>query len=92
MYAKFFTLAPAGQDYFKQSTTRLHFIADRIVAMTLEIYKDPKKMVEDMAALGLRHFGYGILTELFGPFVIACVHVVRGLANDDVAEEAFVGL
>jgi hypothetical protein len=35
VYAKFFTLAPTGQDYFKQSTTRLHFIADRIVAMTI---------------------------------------------------------
>ena len=27
VYAKFFVIAPAGQDYFKQSTTRLHFIA-----------------------------------------------------------------
>merc|ERR1712190_440978 len=89
VYAKFFALAPAGQDYFKQSTTRLHFIADRIVAMTLEIYKDPKKMVEDISALGLRHVGYGIPTELFGSFVTACVQVVRSLTNDDMAEEAF---
>jgi len=89
VYAKFFTLAPAGQDFFKQSTTRLHFIADRIVAMTLEIYKDPKKMVEDISALGLRHVGYGIPTDLFGPFVTACVQVVRSLTDDDLAEEAF---
>ncbi|CAK0847963.1 unnamed protein product [Prorocentrum cordatum] len=89
VYSKFFALAPAGQDYFKQSTTRLHFIADRIVSMTLEIYKDPKKMVEDISALGLRHVGYGIPTELFGPFVTACVQVVRGLTEDDQAEEAF---
>jgi len=89
VYANFFTLAPAGQDYFKQSTTRLHFIADRIVAMTLEIYKDPKKMVEDISALGLRHVGYGIPTDLFGPFVTACVQVVRQLSDDDLAEEAF---
>merc|ERR1719436_1973573 len=89
VYAKFFALAPAGQDYFKQSTTRLHFIADRIVEMTLDIYKDPKKMVEDISALGLRHVGYGIPTELFGPFVTGCVQVVRGLTDDDGAEEAF---
>ncbi|CAK0792946.1 unnamed protein product [Prorocentrum cordatum] len=89
VYSKFFALAPAGQDYFKQSTTRLHFIADRIVSMTLEIYKDPKKMVEDISALGLRHVGYGIPTELFGPFVTACVQVIRGLTEDDNAEEAF---
>merc|ERR1719414_1295585 len=89
VYAKFFALAPAGQDFFKQSTTRLHFIADRIVAMTLEVYKDPKKMVEDISALGLRHVGYGIPTDLFGPFVTACVQVVRTLSNDAAAEEAF---
>merc|ERR1719464_1862400 len=89
VYSKFFALAPAGQDYFKQSTTRLHFIADRIVAMTLEVYKDPKKMVEDISALGLRHVGYGIPTDLFGPFVTACVQVVRSLTDDDLAEESF---
>merc|ERR1719436_929050 len=89
VYAKFFALAPAGQDYFKQSTTRLHFIADRVVQMTLDIYKDPKKMVEDISALGLRHVGYGIPTDLFGAFVTACVQVVRSLTNDDLAEEAF---
>merc|ERR1719210_142236 len=89
IYAKFFALAPAGQDYFKQSTTRLHFIADKVVAMTLEIYKDPKKMVEEISAHGLRHVGYGIPTELFGSFVTACVQVVRTLTNDDQAEEAF---
>merc|ERR1719412_619247 len=89
VYAKFFALSPAGQDYFKQSTTRLHFIADRVVAMSLEIYKDPKKMVEDISALGLRHVGDGIPTDLFGAFVTACVQVVRSLTNDDLAEEAF---
>merc|ERR1719333_332189 len=89
VYSKFFSLAPAGQDYFKQSTTRLHFIADKLVTMTLDIYKDPKRMVEDISALGLRHVGYGIPTDLFGPFVTACVQVVRMLTDDDQAEDAF---
>merc|ERR1719277_953946 len=89
VYQKFFALAPAGQDYFKQSTTRLHFIADKLVAMTLDMYKEPKRMVEDISALGLRHVGYGIPTELFGPFVSGCVQVVRVLTDDDVAEDAF---
>eukprot|EP00445_Apocalathium_hangoei_P063872 CAMPEP_0204120780 /NCGR_PEP_ID=MMETSP0361-20130328/7839_1 /ASSEMBLY_ACC=CAM_ASM_000343 /TAXON_ID=268821 /ORGANISM="Scrippsiella Hangoei, Strain SHTV-5" /LENGTH=580 /DNA_ID=CAMNT_0051072017 /DNA_START=40 /DNA_END=1779 /DNA_ORIENTATION=+ len=89
VYAKFFAIAPAGQDYFKQSTTRLHFIADRLVIMTMDIYKDPKRMVEDISALGLRHVGYGIPTDLFGPFVTACVQVIRMLTDNDAAEEAF---
>jgi len=89
VYAQFFALAPAGQDFFKQSTTRLHFIADKLVSMTLEMYKEPKKMVEDISALGLRHVGYGIPTDLFGPFVTACVKVIRMLTDDDAAEESF---
>jgi len=89
VYTKFFAIAPAGQDYFKQSTTRLYFIADKLVQMTLDMYKEPKRMVEDISALGLRHVGYGIPTDLFGPFVTACVQVVRMLSDDDAAEEAF---
>merc|ERR1719413_841 len=89
VYAKFFALAPAGQDYFKQSTTRLHFIADKVVVMTLDMYKEPVRMVEDISALGLRHVGYGIPTDLFGSFVSGCVEVVRSLTDDDTAEEAF---
>merc|ERR1719343_1077549 len=89
VYQKFFALAPAGQDYFKQSTTRLHFIADRLVVMTIDMFKEPKRMVEDISALGLRHVGYGIPTDLFGPFVTACVQVIRMLTDDDAAEEAF---
>jgi len=89
VYKRFFALAPAGQDYFKQSTTRLYWIADKIVEMTLEIYRDPKKMVEDISALGLRHVGYAIPTEFFAPFVSGAVEVVRSMTTDDNAEDAF---
>lgn len=29
--ARFFAVAPAGQDHFKQSTTRLYWIADKVI-------------------------------------------------------------
>jgi len=89
VYKRFFALAPAGQDYFKQSTTRLYWIADKIVEMTIEIYRDPKKMVEDISALGLRHVGYAIPTEFFAPFVSGAVEVVRTMTTDEQAEDAF---
>merc|ERR1719450_1157390 len=89
VYAKFFAIAPAGQDYFKQSTTRLHFIADKVCVTTFDMYKEPKRMVEEISALGLRHVGYGIPTDLFGAFVTGCVQVVRILTDDDQAEDAF---
>eukprot|EP00931_Biecheleriopsis_adriatica_P123585 TRINITY_DN9863_c1_g2_i1.p1 TRINITY_DN9863_c1_g2~~TRINITY_DN9863_c1_g2_i1.p1 ORF type:complete len:1199 (+),score=285.59 TRINITY_DN9863_c1_g2_i1:71-3667(+) len=89
VYSKFFVLAPAGQDYFKQSTTRLYFIADKILEMTLDMYKEPRRMVDDISALGLRHVGYGIPTEFFSPFVTGCIQVVRELTSDEKLCDAF---
>ncbi|CAL1147647.1 unnamed protein product [Cladocopium goreaui] len=89
IYQRFFQVAPAGQDHFKQSTTRLYFIADKIIEMTMEMYREPRAMVQDISALGLRHVGYAIPTELFAPFVSSAVETVREQTTDDVAESAF---
>merc|ERR1719181_1036878 len=89
VFKRFFALAPAGQDYFKQSTTRQYWIVDKILEMTLEMYREPKKMVEDLSALGLRHVGYSIPTEFFAPFVSGAVEVVREITADEEAEGAF---
>ncbi|CAE8694901.1 unnamed protein product [Polarella glacialis] len=88
-FAKFFELAPAGQDYFKQSTSRLYFIADRVLDMSLDLYKQPKDMVDDISALGLRHVGYGIPTELFDPFATGCIQVLHELTSDSELADAF---
>jgi len=89
IYNTFFTQAPAGQDFFKQSNTYLHFIADKIMNMTVELYQNPIKMVDDISALGLRHVGYAIPTEMFGPFVSACVEVLMTRTSDEVLIESF---
>ncbi|CAE8629502.1 unnamed protein product, partial [Polarella glacialis] len=89
VYKRFFANAPTGQDYFKQSTTRLFFIAGQVFEMTLEMYRDPRKMVEDISALGLRHVGYGIPTEFFAPYVSGAVDVVRSMTTDEDAEDGF---
>ncbi|CAK9108879.1 unnamed protein product [Durusdinium trenchii] len=89
IYKKFFELAPSGQDYFKQSLARLDYIADQILVMSLEMYKDPRGMVRRISALGLRHVGYAIPTDLFPPFVTAAIDVVRSMTTVDQAESAF---
>ena len=48
VYNRFFTSTPLGQDYFKQSNTCLYLIADRIIDMTVDIYRNPVKMVDDI--------------------------------------------
>ena len=121
-------VAPSGQEYFKQSNTRLHFIASRAMDMTGELFNDPweilesryrsffipfannfwdtvatwcciqwtksadhrLRMTELISALGLRHVGYGIPTELVGPFANCFVEVLRENApGEDAALEGF---
>jgi len=89
IYARFFSSTPAGQDFFKQSNTYLHMIADKVLDMSLVFYKEPIKMVDDISALGLRHVGYAIPTEHFPPFVSACIDVLINLKVDKVAIDAF---
>jgi len=89
LYRRFFALAPGGQDYFKQSTTRLYWLVDKVLEMTIELYRDPKMMANEISAVGLRHVGYGIPTELFGPYVSGFVEVVRSMTDDTEIQEAF---
>jgi len=89
LYKRFFQNAPAGQDYFKQSTTRLYFLADRVVEITADMFKHPRKMVQEISGLGLRHVGYGIPTEMFGPYVSAAVNTVAAMSPDENALAGF---
>lgn len=89
IYDRFFELAPTGQDYFKQSSTRLHYIAGRVMEMTVDLYKEPWRMVEVISAVGLRHVGYGVPTELFGPFLTSHIEVMQSITNDTAALEAY---
>eukprot|EP00927_Polykrikos_kofoidii_P027463 TRINITY_DN2414_c0_g1_i1.p1 TRINITY_DN2414_c0_g1~~TRINITY_DN2414_c0_g1_i1.p1 ORF type:complete len:1121 (+),score=186.47 TRINITY_DN2414_c0_g1_i1:47-3409(+) len=89
IFLLFFSLAPAGQDYFKQSNTYLHLVATKVLAMVLDIFRDPVAMVDDISALGLRHVGYAIPTEFMPPFASACVEVVQGLTRDDACIDGF---
>lgn len=89
LYKRFFALAPSGQDFFKQSSTRLYFLADRVVEMTVEMFREPRKMVQEISGLGLRHVGWGIPPELFGPYTSGAVESVRSMTTDDNTQSAF---
>ena len=46
VYANFFAIAPAGQDYFKQSNKYLHLIATKALVMTIDMHKDPASVID----------------------------------------------
>lgn len=85
----FFMRCPSGQDFFKQSTSRLYFILDKNYEMTIEMFENPGKVVQDLSALGLRHVGYGVPVELFPPFVVSAVEAVAEVTDDETVRTAF---
>ncbi len=54
VYSRFFALAPTGQDYFKQSNTYLHVIADKALSMTVDVLREPVRLVDEISGCGLR--------------------------------------
>ena len=85
-----FKLRLSGQEYFKQSASRLAMIANRVLEMSLDLFKYPYRMVDEISALGLRHVGYNVPIEYFGPFVSACIETLQGkLAVAEGIAESF---
>ncbi|CAE7525772.1 unnamed protein product [Symbiodinium natans] len=89
VFDRFFELAPGGEEHFKQSATRLNFIADKAIDLTLQLYKDPINTVDAISALGLRHVGYGVTADFFDPFVEGWTQVFQELTGDDDVADAF---
>lgn len=79
----------AAQNAFSQGCSRLYYLADRVVEITTEMFKQPRKMVQEISGLGLRHVGFGIPTEMFGPYVSAAVDTVAQIATDENALAGF---
>jgi len=89
MFTRFFAAAPQGQEHLKQSDMRLHFISEQVNRMTLSLFDDPWKIVDDISALGLRHVGYGVPSDLLGPFVTAAISVMAEVTQDPEAMNAY---
>lgn len=55
----------------------------QVLQSSYDMYHKPKNdMVDYLSALGLRHVGYGVPIELFGPFTDSCVQVMKlGVVN-----------
>eukprot|EP00438_Fugacium_kawagutii_P020006 Skav203477 [mRNA] locus=scaffold921:163503:175914:+ [translate_table: standard] len=72
------------------SQSRLRYIADRVLQSSYDLFHKNKdesgrtleETLDELSALGLRHVGYGIPIELFGPFVEVCVTVMHPLIQE----------
>ena len=80
VFERFFELAPDAENFMKQSSTRMYYIADKVMEMTIDIYDNPQKLVDDISGLGLRHVGYGVPSEYFPPMVQAYCEAIDNLS------------
>ena len=55
----------------------------------MEIFADPRQMVVNISALGLRHVAYDVPVELFSPLVSAGVEVVRQMTSEDSSRNSY---
>eukprot|EP00435_Cladocopium_sp_Y103_P046623 s2202_g13.t1 len=89
VHLKFFEIAPAGQEFFKESKTRMYHIAERMLELTVAMHREPKETVDHLSSLGLRHVGMSIPVEFFPPFVQAAVEAVQEVTSDEMVVNAF---
>ena len=89
VHQSFFELAPAGQDYFKQSNTRLYFISQMVIDLSLRLYEEPEESIRQISELGLKHVGLSIPTEFFPPFVTAATMAFSKVSTSEAITEAF---
>eukprot|EP00435_Cladocopium_sp_Y103_P073414 s85_g43.t1 len=83
IFTDFFSKCATSQEWFKQSQTRLRYIADRVIRSSYDMFHTSKQeMMDDLSGLGLRHVGYGVPIELFAPFTDSCVIVMKRLISD----------
>jgi len=88
IYTDFFSKCATSQEWFKQSQTRLHYIADRVLQSAYDMFHLPKEeTMDELSALGLRHVGYGVPIELFAPFTDSCVVVMKRLIESIAKDE-----
>ena len=57
IFENFFETTPRARDYLKVSTTRLFFVVDRILMLTIHIHEEPAEYVQEISAVGLKHVG-----------------------------------
>eukprot|EP00927_Polykrikos_kofoidii_P058435 TRINITY_DN5294_c1_g1_i1.p1 TRINITY_DN5294_c1_g1~~TRINITY_DN5294_c1_g1_i1.p1 ORF type:complete len:1098 (-),score=168.07 TRINITY_DN5294_c1_g1_i1:130-3180(-) len=84
IFVRFFKVAPAGQNFFKQSTTYLNLVATKVIGMIADVFTRPNWLVDELSAVGLRHVGYGVPVEFMPPFASVYVEVLQGVTTDQV--------
>jgi hypothetical protein len=84
-FNRLFAAQPRSENHFNTSNARLSTLASRALGMTMELYRDPARMVNESRSLGLRHTMFNISTSYFEPFVTALVEELKTWTTDIVA-------
>jgi len=83
-FVRLFKDHPRAENYFKQSNARLAFIVQKALEMSVQIFQDPVRMVDEITSLGLRHIMFQASTKFFQPFVTSVMSEVQLVCKDEL--------
>mmetsp|Transcript_96384 Transcript_96384/g.171323 ORF Transcript_96384/g.171323 Transcript_96384/m.171323 type:complete len:571 (+) Transcript_96384:19-1731(+) len=86
-FVRLFQEHPRAENYFKQSNARLAFIVEKGLEMSVKIFQDPVRMVDEVTSLGLRHIMFQASAKFFQPFVTAVMAEVQVACRDELGIE-----
>jgi len=86
-FNRLFDSHPGAENYFKSSNSRLNVLALKGLELAAMMYKEPTRVANEVAALGLRHIMYMVSVEFFEPLVNAMVEELRTHTTDVKAVE-----
>lgn len=86
-FNRLFDAHPGAENYFKSSNSRLNTLAFKGLELSAMMYKEPTRVVNEVASLGIRHIMYMVSVEYFEPLVNAYVEELRNHTTDVQAVE-----
>jgi len=86
-FNRLFDAEPHSEDHFKTSNARLSMLAGKSLELSMQMYKEPTRVMNEVTSLGLRHIMYNIPTAYFEPFVQGIVDEIRCFTDDEEAIE-----
>lgn len=86
-FERLFKEHPKSENFFKQNNARLASFVVKSLDMSVLLFHEPQRMVDEITQLGLRHIMFQASTRFVQPFVSSIVAEVQRTCKDAITVE-----
>lgn len=86
-FERLFKEHPKSENFFKQNNARLASFVAKSLDMSVQLFQEPQRMVDEITQLGLRHIMFQASTRYIQPFVSSIMAEVQRTCKDALAVE-----